>query len=296
MNDGIWLVEAGTDINAARKTIRRSEVPLDANTEFYATWIGDSGDGLYFAPWVIWDVDSKTSIGEALRDARGLVATLRELGAPEQALRVVYSTGKGFHVYLDSQCIGLVPSEGLHGKLKRFCMALLPTADDSMYSKRRIVGVPNSLHRKTGRRYVSVPIKTFDWITVPMMDALSTVPQQWHGRSGNLSIVPALRDRYVSAPIKSGGLPAPNRLPTRWEKELATFRGVRTNRNIAFFELAAKCRREGMPIEIAGWIVVGANRNSNPSLDQLEIEQIVNNAYQTRKNNARANTADAPTT
>ena len=129
-----WYCEISESVKVKRRRIRWKDIPKPSG-EQYITWvregIEDEGSAPVFGcDYIIWDIDSTPfeTLESALKRTRYLVAGVLYNGhdAPINALRIVFTTGKGFHVYLDAKAAGIEPSRSLHFHLRRFCEKLLP--------------------------------------------------------------------------------------------------------------------------------------------------------------------------
>lgn len=281
-----WSIETLRSLDGRCRRWRkvRSDVPDEADEEFYATWIGWY-ENFYWTPWMIWDVDS-SNVEVSLIKTREFIRMLFRLGVKEDALRVVFSTNKGFHIYLDSRAIGLNPSQNLYSELRAFGMAMLPDCDESFYGRRRVVGIPNSIHRKTGLYYVCLERidYLFEW-NVEQLKGYATHPRIFDGWKDGVEVVPILQQKFESALAESKAVKE-QRWMTRAQIENALskphpfFLGLREGqRNLGMFTLARHYRDLGLAIEEALVLVRYANGCSVPTLSPHDVEKHVRGAY-----------------
>lgn len=266
-------------VSADRKLLPRDEVPEEYDGEYYATWVGEKAD-MFYTPWVVWDIDNEKYPEQALADCRAFVANLLDYVSPD-ALRVVFSTRKGFHVYLDSRCVALRPSESLHEDLKRFCEKLLPICDKSLYSRNRIIGVPNSRHRETGLYYI--PISTDELFECSLADlrAAARNPQEFADREDEMPVSEHLAKIYNEKPaVQHSGFSGLETIKQTMLQGHPSFRGVgKGERDGKMFELSVYYKRLGLGIEEVTVLVLAANDRNEPPLPRETIRKKVNSAF-----------------
>ena len=109
---------------------------------------------MHYAPLYL-DFDSADDIAAAQADVRKVIDFFRDnFDLEDEAIRVWFSGSKGFHVTLAPSAFGVVPMLDLSYVYKRLFSHLaeylsLSTLDLSVYSKRRMWRVPNTIHAKT---------------------------------------------------------------------------------------------------------------------------------------------------
>lgn len=260
-----WAVEIRDGgVKRTPRLITLSSLPEKPPGEFYATWIAEK-DGMFWAPWIVWDVDDQ-DIQNALLRTQRLVATLESCGATSGTLRVVFSTSKGFHVYLDSRTAGVRPSAFLHSELRTFCGKLAET-DRSLYDMHHAIGIPNSKHRKTGWYYSLIPLATLKQGWWPEIKMLTAKQQEIPSRLERVDALPALvkllepakpeKRQYSSSHIQ--------RVMSQPPPE---FYGVgEGQRDLATLRLASYCKGLDMPEEFALVICREANSKNKPPLE-----------------------------
>jgi hypothetical protein len=288
--DSDWEILVA-DGSVARDRDRKllSDVPAQPKGEYYATWIAYRGDQ-FWAPWVLWDIDqSDKNLDKAADRTYRLVAKLQRMGVPEACIRVVFSTSKGFHVYLDSRAVGIKPSKNLHLILRELC-ASIAGSDPTAYSKNRIVGVPNSKHRETGWRYAYVPLEMLEraakskaaWSEIMMRTAGYSEPLP---KPKSVEVCADLAEYYRRAVAKA--MPEPQgfisfgRVQQIATQPLPEFYGVgEGERDRAVWKLANYYRRNGQPKDEAMALCLVANSRNRPPLPDEEVKVKVNRVFE----------------
>jgi hypothetical protein len=280
-----WPVEiAEGGVTSTRVLLPRDEVPEEIDGEYYAAWVGEKS-GQYYTPWIIWDIDREGSNGSpeperALGDTREFVQKLLSYGVSEAAIRVVFSSRKGFHVYLDSRTIGLHPSEQLHDEVKRFAQRMLLDCDGSLYSKRHVIGVPNSMHRTTKLYYIPLTQEELFSMTISQMRAHARRPHEFEPRAEEMQPIPALVVIFQEKEERRSGYASLKTIKENLEAGHYAWKGVgRGQRDKAVFELAQRYRRLGLTIEEAYILVLNANDRNEPPLPRDTVRKKVNSAY-----------------
>ena len=111
-------------------------------------------DGVCWSLWLWFDID-REDIGQALQDARRLVAFIAErYGLDDDALLIFFSGSKGFHVGLPTSLWQPSASVTFNTAARRLAEALAERAgvviDTGVYDRVRALRAPNSRHPKTG--------------------------------------------------------------------------------------------------------------------------------------------------
>ena len=111
-------------------------------------------DGVCWSRWLWFDID-REDIGQALQDARRLVAFIAErYGLDDDALLIFFSGSKGFHAGLPTSLWLPSASVTFHTTARRLAEALGERAgvviDAGVYDRVRAFRAPNSRHPKTG--------------------------------------------------------------------------------------------------------------------------------------------------
>jgi hypothetical protein len=140
-------------------------------------------DGPTGGPHVWWDFDAD-ELAAAKDGAQWIVYSLVEkFGVPADAVLVLFSGAKGFHVGLPSWLTGSTPGDLFHETTKRFCVGLAEyasattTLDAGIYDRVRPFRAPNSRHGKTGRFKRHLPTDRFEELEVPEILELAREPQ-----------------------------------------------------------------------------------------------------------------------
>lgn len=251
-----WYAEVSESVKIERERIRVRDIPVRPRGEFYATWIWESDEKapVFYAPWIIFDIDAQgvETLETAMKRARYLYMVLHNTyDVPEHALHFVFTTGKGFHCYLNSSVVGLKSSRSLHHQIRDFCEALLPGGriigkdsgiaiacadrdearekkrgaekngelytyfpyvDRSLYQLRHIIGIPNSKHRTTGLRYTYLECEEFLKLELYHMRELAQKRREIPARE-KLPIVPKIAELYKSFSVA-------NSVKTKDDKEI----------------------------------------------------------------------------
>jgi hypothetical protein len=276
-----WHVEAVIGgVSKPRVSVPRGDVPEEFDGEYYASWIGEKA-GQYYTPWVIWDVDNNDPEKSLLR-TRELVFGLLAKGVLGSALRVVFSTRKGFHVYLDSRVLGMTPSENLHEKIKRFAKILLPECDGSLYDKRHIIGVPNSIHRTTGLYYAPLTLDELFELSLAQMRKHAEHPHEFDYREESMPVCEELSRLYHVhvEPEKPKHFPSLSEVRRNVNSAEPSFFGVsQGSRDRAMFDLAVRYKSLGLSIWETHVLLLDANTRNEPPLPRDTIRKKVNSVY-----------------
>lgn len=104
---------------------------------------------------VFFDLDNKEDPSKCIPDVKRLHNYLTEiLGIDQHYIRVFFSGSKGFHILIEPEVFDIKPDKDVHFQIRRAAMHLaellkIETFDVSVYSRRRILRMPNSIHEKT---------------------------------------------------------------------------------------------------------------------------------------------------
>lgn len=104
---------------------------------------------------IFFDFDAAGDPGKCIADVQKLLVYLADiLQIHKQYARVWFSGSKGFHVIIDPEVFDIRPNKKLHLTVKRATMLIaemlgLATYDPVVYSRRRVLRIPNTLHEKT---------------------------------------------------------------------------------------------------------------------------------------------------
>ena len=276
-----WSIEvADGGVNRDRQVRTFAEIPTKPRGEFYATWVGERV-GAYWTPWVIWDMDFPT-IEEAWERTKKFVSRLRVAKVPDEAIRVVCSTNKGFHVYLDSRCLDMKPSKNLHLQLREFCMRIVPECDKSLYDKRRVLGVPNSKHRSTGWYYAEIPLGVL-FGTLAEIKMRTAIQHPVTVRPEAMEPVPMLAAEWqksLSRATPKTGWPSFDRMKARIEQPLPEYFGVgEGERDRAAFRMASYYQRRGLTKPEVLDLCLIVNSRNKPPLPERDIRAKVERVF-----------------
>lgn len=109
---------------------------------------------MHFAPPYM-DFDAEGDVAAAQADVLKVIDFFKtDFDLDDEAIRIWFSGSKGFHLTLSPSAFGVVPMLDLTYVYKRMFahvaeLLTLPTLDQSVYSKRRMWRVPNTIHAKT---------------------------------------------------------------------------------------------------------------------------------------------------
>lgn len=113
----------------------------------------DTAEMHYAPPYL--DFDAEGDVGAAQADVLKVIDFFKtDFDLDDEAIRIWFSGSKGFHVTLSPSAFGVVPMLDLTYVYKRMFshvaeLLTLPTLDLTVYSKRRMWRVPNTIHAKT---------------------------------------------------------------------------------------------------------------------------------------------------
>ena len=123
---------------------------------------------------IFFDFDAADDPGSCIEDVKKVVNFMTEiLGIPSQYVRIYFSGSKGFHVLVEPEVFDIRPADDLHLRVKKATMYLaemleLKTFDAKVYSIRRVLRLPNSIHEKTKLFKVELTLgevaKGIEWI------------------------------------------------------------------------------------------------------------------------------------
>lgn len=277
----IWNVQISPAVDQKRTPLNREDLPEEYDGQFYATWIAES-EGEFHSNWIIWDIDNE-EVEMSLEQCRAFVQKLISV-VPRAAIRIVFSTRKGFHVYLDSRVVALEPSRTLHGHLRRFCLRLLPSSDASLYSPNHLLGLPNSVHRFTSLYYVPIPLENlFEW-SIEQMKRHAESPQEFGARSEHCAPVIELCSVWKEEERKWKGVPALVDLmesypPDHWA---GWVRGGKQS-NERLFKMCKDYKKKMISSQEAFVLITNVNMRIYPPFKPVELQTIVNSAYKNGK-------------
>jgi hypothetical protein len=276
-------VEWSEAVQQTRTWKQPCRLPEKPKRGLYYSWIQTNTNtgNLFYTDWILWDLDTGT-VEELYRILKTVVSKMRALGVPNECLRVVFTSNRGFHLYLDSRIVNLQPSHRLHNELKSFCLSVIPTADVTLYDKRHIIGLPNSVHKGTGKRYTMVCADEFLSGTLSALQARTT--EQFAIEPRAIAVKPIdLFVRKFGEQATSAGkitLGATRDLPSVDTRSTNALRGAKEGgRNAAMFEVARIGKVKGLTFEETIVFVRGANLQNKPPLSDDEIRKIVGSAF-----------------
>lgn len=281
-----WQVEISRSILEKPEAIDAGSLPDGYEGEYYYTpFMTDGKD--FFCVWIVWDVDCKKSSGEpdperALDITREFVHKLRQC-VPDNALRVVFSTSKGFHVYLDSRTIELQPSPYLRQWVRLLCKRLLPECDETLYHARHRIALPGSMHRTTGLFYTPIPLDELNEWNISQMRVYAHTQREFEPRAQEMSRSNVLCSIFLEEKKNLVSMSRSD-VKTINEKPHEFWNGIEdgNGRNNSMFKMANDYRRLGLALEEVFVLVRDVNTRNRPNLKPSEIYTIVSSAFNKR--------------
>lgn len=143
----------------------------------------DTEHDLYTSDFIL-DVDVKGDLDKALAETRDIVRYFqREIGIQPPYPRVWFSGQKGFHIVIHRDILGIQPHVKLYSLFKRaaeeISKALKVTGIDyNIYSNRRLMRYPNSIHSKTRLHKIELSHEELRTLTVDQIKELAKTPRE----------------------------------------------------------------------------------------------------------------------
>lgn len=277
VSDRVWWVQISPSVMVARTPLNQEDLPDEYEAQFYSSWIAES-EGEYDCKWIIFDIDN-ADVEVSLIKTRMFVEKLITC-VPREAVRTIFSTNKGFHVYLDSRVVGLEPSRALHGRLRRFCLRLLPETDASLYSPNRILALPNSVHRSTGLYYAPIPLEhLWEW-GIPEMLHHAQSPHEMEPRAEKVAICKELQSVWKECEESWKGIPSLSDLvECRAPDEWSGWQRGNAKSNERLFKLSKRYREKELSSAETFVLLSNINTRIYPPFTVTELRTIVNSAY-----------------
>ena len=151
---------------------------------YYCTYMFDNqtrdNTTKYISP-LYFDIDGKiTSEGEFKEVKTALLSLIAfltmDLRIKSHEIKVYFSGGKGFHVFVNPGVLNIMPSSYLHMAYKIIAMHISKKIeygnllDTKIYDCKRLIRVPNSINNKTG--YYKIPIPLQDILNLSLSELL----------------------------------------------------------------------------------------------------------------------------
>ena len=117
-------------------------------------------------------------------DAKKIIAILEAIFyVPQEQLEIYFSGGKGLHILVPYQILGIQPRNDLNNIFRMIAMDIKKylandTLDTGIYDKKRLFRLPNSIHGKTGLHKIpltAVEIRTLSFADIKL---LASQPRQ----------------------------------------------------------------------------------------------------------------------
>lgn len=259
--------------------------PFDKNilnyVERYKTVKGYRG-ACYVFPALFIDIDNEDNVEEAHASALELITRLiDDYQVNQNDLMVYFSGRKGFHIGIPSWMIGISePEVGIAERCKIFVKELtkgIANIDDGIYNDNRIFRTVNSLNIK-GDLY-KIPL-TFNQVTDdffnirllarnPITDFVRPVSQKTvNQRLNSLWNLSVVKETLTTSEINSMGLFSPK---------------GKGNRNTGSFDQAAILLKNGINRHEVWKVLLLANSQNDPPLEETELRTIYESALRSVK-------------
>ncbi|MER1275512.1 DNA primase [Bacillus velezensis] len=128
------------------------------------------------------DYDRDPAVSQA--DAIKLIEFFtQELDVRETDIHIYFSGSKGFHILIGSQAVGIKPRADLHKIFKHIAGYLvhrleLTSLDLVVYTNRRQLRLPNSIHAKTKRYKIELSFEEIKTLTLEEIQELAETPRK----------------------------------------------------------------------------------------------------------------------
>lgn len=135
--------------------------------------------------YIDFDVDDIAGRFEHLRnDIFRTMAALKALfGIEQDSVQLYFSGGKGFHITIPSEVLGIQPNPELNMIFKHIAEDLSKliqhdTIDTRIYDKVRLLRVPNSIHQSTGLYKVPITLSELRDGNLESLSAIASQPRR----------------------------------------------------------------------------------------------------------------------
>ncbi len=131
---------------------------------------------------IMFDLDSKDP-NESLTDVRKLLDFFtKELDIQPSDIKLYFSGNKGFHLLISMQAVGIEPRSDNHKIQKHLAGYLIhrletKTIDLAVYTERRMLRRPNSLHEKTNLHKIPLTMQEVYSLTIDEIKELAKTPR-----------------------------------------------------------------------------------------------------------------------
>lgn len=111
-------------------------------------------------------------------DAKKIIAILEAIFyIPQEQLEIYFSGGKGLHILVPYQILGIHPTGDLHNVFRTIAVDIkkyltYDTLDTGIYDKKRLFRLPNSIHGKTGLHKIpltSTEVRTLSFADIKLL-------------------------------------------------------------------------------------------------------------------------------
>ncbi|MEN2464952.1 DNA primase small subunit domain-containing protein [Ornithinibacillus sp. JPR2-1] len=137
----------------------------------------------FMAP-LYFDLDYEPDPQVSQADAVKLIDFfMNELDLKESDIWVYFSGSKGFHILINSEALGIVPRNDLHKIFKHIAGYLihrldLKSLDLVVYTEKRMIRLPNSIHHKTRLHKIELSISELKNQSLEEIKALAEQPRR----------------------------------------------------------------------------------------------------------------------
>lgn len=273
----------------------------DCYTSVYIYDTTEIDKAMMYGP-VYLDLDGKLDTDEDFnalkRDVLMSVGALELLfGIPEDQVELYFSGSKGFHILVQPESFGLVPVKNLEVYYKAIAVKINSLTiggfiDTSIFDKKRLFRMPNTINSKTGLYKVPITIDELRKTDLTEMKQYASQQHQvdWPQKKmvqGALQKIVSNAENLVTATHRKSNpksivsfkkrppLPCVQLLIEQGSKE-----GHRNNDCVA---IASSLAQAGYSLDEATEIMASWNDNTEPPLPFSEVMRTVRSAYDIAK-------------
>ena len=139
--------------------------------------------GENFISPLYFDFDDAENPAKSQEDAVKVVDFfMNELDVKEQDIKIFFSGSKGFHVFMHEKSLGIEPCGDLHKIMKHVASYLvyrltLTALDLVVYTIKRMIRLPNSVHEKTKLYKTQLTLKELHTLSLEEIKAIASTPR-----------------------------------------------------------------------------------------------------------------------
>lgn len=219
------------------------------------------------------------------------------VGVPKEYIRLYFTGNKGFHIVIPYQIFNISPSITLNEDIKAFILYLkeecnLTQIDRSIYDRKRLFRIPNTINTKSNLYKVPITIEQVYAFKLKNIITYASTPQYISYTEKEPEVVPKAAQFYQSVltrtihkkPLHIGPIMVPQNgevRPLLPCAERLIEEGVEKGaRNNALVILSSSLIQSGISPEEAYEIITEWNESKvNPPLDDRELQTTFNSAY-----------------